>query len=169
MKKIIALILIILASCVGLVACNNASNVEDILRIHIRANSNSVEDQNVKYKVKEDVVAYLTPMIAGCESFENVVGVIRCNKGAIEDIADAVLNENGFDYRSSVEIREEYFPTRAYEGCTLEANFYDAIIINLGSGEGDNWWCVVYPPLCFKDTKNIVYKSKFKEIIDKYF
>lgn len=151
------------------VACGVGGDDGDYLRIHIRANSNSVEDQNVKYKVKDSVVEYLTPYITECESFEDVVVMVETHKESLENVADEVLRSNGFDYVSNVEIDNEYFPTRCYESFVLSADYYDAIIINLGSGQGDNWWCVVYPPLCFKDTKNVMYKSKIAELIKKYF
>ncbi len=170
MRRNIIIGFLILIVSIGLVACSNAGQVDDdILRIHIRANSNEVVDQNVKYRVKDAVVAYLTPIVAGCESIDVVIDKIECETNAITQVVNNVLTENGFDYGCRVGIREEYFPTRAYESCTLNANFYDALIISLGSGEGDNWWCVVYPPLCFRDTKNVVYRSKIMEIIDKYF
>ena len=169
LKNVMVALLIMLVSAGLLMACGTESSVEDILRIHIRANSNNIEDQGVKYKVKDSVVKYLTPKVVDCESYKQVVGLMQNLELDIEKVVDGVLEAEGFEYCCDVEIREEYFPTRAYEGCTLEANFYDALIINLGSGEGDNWWCVVYPPLCFKDTKNIVYKSKIMEIIEKYF
>ena len=70
----------------------------------------------------------------------------------------------------STKLNNEYFPTRAYDDLVLENGYYDALIIELGSGKGDNWWCVVYPPLCFADcTQKIEYKSKFLEIINKIF
>ena len=170
MKKILSLIcVLLLASSFLCIACGNEGSDNNYLRIHIRANSNLQEDQAVKYKVKEVLVDYLTPCILKCNSFNEVVEVVEDSKEVLEDLADNVLVENGFTYKSSVEIDNEFFPTRAYENFTLESDYYDAIIVNLGSGDGDNWWCVVYPPLCFKDTKNVVYKSKIKEIINKFF
>ena len=96
------------------------------------------------------------------------------NLSNIECVADNVLLENGFNYKSKAELNEEYFPTRSYGEYTLENGFYDALIVNLGSGNGDNWWCVVYPPLCFIGSegtygKNIKYKSKLVEIIQNFF
>ena len=87
-----------------------------------------------------------------------------------EAIAEKVLLENGFSYGASAKLIKEEFPTRVYEGATLLAGVYDAFILELGSGEGDNWWCVVYPPLCFAGgEQNIVYKSKILEIIRSFF
>ncbi len=168
MKKIILMLIIMLSSLGLFVACGNLLETEQYLRIHIRANSNSDEDQNVKYLIKDKVVSYLTPYISESESFEDVVNLIKEKETVLECMIDEILNENGFDYKANVQLNNEYFPTRTYDNVTLEGNFYDAIIINLGAGEGDNWWCVVYPPLCFKDTKNIVYKSKIVEIINQF-
>lgn len=74
-----------------------------------------------------------------------------------------------FSYRSKASVREEEFPTRVYEDLTLDAGYYDALILELGSGKGDNWWCVVYPPLCFTGGEcGYVYKSKILEIIESF-
>lgn len=160
------IIVVLLVVCVGLCfACSGVEGEKDYLRIHIRANSNSIEDQNVKYVVKDVVVDYLTPYIASCSCYEDVVNVVLREEDSLEDVVNDLLVEEGFDYVCDMELNNEYFPTRTYQDLTLESNFYDAIIINLGEGQGDNWWCVVYPPLCFKDTNNVVYKSKLVELI----
>ena len=84
--------------------------------------------------------------------------------------ADKVLRANGYTYGARASIRQEQFPTRVYDGVTLDAGVYDALIVELGTGAGDNWWCVVYPPLCFSGGNgNVIYKSKIAEIIGKFF
>lgn len=174
MKKIIMLLVMILSATM-LCACNSqSSSQEQYLRIHIRANSNLTTDQNIKYKIKDELVKYLTPLVVECESFDSVVDMVETHKKDMENICDDILSDNGFNYTSKVSLNEEYFPTRAYGEYVLESNFYDAIIVELGEAIGDNWWCVVYPPLCFVETKqldtnNIVYKSKLLEIIRKFF
>lgn len=142
----------------------------EYLRIHIRANSNAEVDQAVKYRVKTAVVDYLTPYIAECDTKEKAIGVIGTLLGGIEDTAEAVLRANGFSYGAHADVRREEFPTRVYGDFTLEAGIYDALILELGSGEGDNWWCVVYPPLCFvgEGSGNYIYKSKLLEIIERF-
>jgi len=143
------------------------------LRVHIRANSNNEKDQEVKYKVKVAVVDYLTPQIAEGSSFSEAYSILNDNLKNIEKVADEVLVENGFDYGSKAKLNEEYFPTRNYGEYTLENGYYDALIVELGSGKGDNWWCVVYPPLCFiggeGTGKNVKYKSKLIEIVQNFF
>ena len=140
------------------------------LRVHIRANSNSEADQSVKYKVRDAVVEFLTPTVAGCESKDEAVARITEKLPEAEEVAEKVLEENGYFYGARASIRKEEFPTRVYDEVTLEAGVYDALILELGTGEGDNWWCVVYPPLCFTSgNNNIVYKSKIAEIIHSFF
>ena len=142
----------------------------EYLRIHIRADSNSAEAQAVKYAIKDRVVEFLTPYIAECDTKKKAEQMLNSNLTEIEKVADSVLLDFGFNYRAKASLKIEEFPTRVYEELTLEQGFYQALIIQLGSGEGDNWWCVVYPPLCFTKTNcGYVYKSKIYEIIDKFF
>lgn len=143
------------------------SDKNSYLRIHIRANSNSEEDQNIKYKVRDLVVTYITPKVENLSSKDEVVDLLNGENQTMTLIIDEFLRQNGFDYGCDIAINNEFFPTRTYDDLTLDADYYDALIINLGSGTGNNWWCVVYPPLCFKGEGKVVYKSKIKEIIEK--
>ena len=152
-----------------LVFCGNGGTQEEYFRIHIRANSNSEADQNVKYIVKDAVVDFLIPLLSDVETKDEAEDVMNANLDQIEEVADEVLLENGFTYKSSAYISFEEFPTREYDDLVLEEGFYDALILALGTGNGDNWWCVVYPPFCFLETKNsenYVYISKIWEIIN---
>ena len=152
-----------------LVFCGNGGTQEEYFRIHIRANSNSEADQNVKYIVKDAVVDFLIPLLSDVETKDEAEDVMNANLDQIEEVADEVLLENGFTYKSSAYISFEEFPTREYDDLVLEEGFYDALILALGTGSGDNWWCVVYPPFCFLETKNsenYVYISKIWEIIN---
>lgn len=142
---------------------------EKYLRIHIRANSNLEVDQAVKYEIKDVVVNYLTPYISEIKSKEEVVTLLNEKEKIIENVVDEKLKSEGFSYKSNLTIRNEKFPTRIYEDFTLEEGYYDAVIIELGEAKGDNWWCVVYPPLCFSgQERGIKYKSKIKEVIDDF-
>jgi stage II sporulation protein R len=145
-------------------------NTDEYLRIHIRADSNESGAQEVKYSVRDRVVDYLTPMVANCQTKAQAMSKLAQDLDGIARVATAVLQENGFTYGASAELKTESFPTRVYDGVTLPAGEYSALIIYLGQGAGDNWWCVVYPPLCFTSPtgKNIVYKSKIMEIIERF-
>ncbi|MDE6059726.1 MAG: stage II sporulation protein R [Clostridia bacterium] len=175
MKKA-GLIILLIAAIAGLsFAFTGSGKAEEsantsYLRVHIRANSNGADDQAVKYKVRDKVVEFLTPTVADCETKGEAIEKISSKLSEIEAVADQVLRANGYTYGARASIRKEEFPTRVYEEVTLEAGVYDALILELGTGTGDNWWCVVYPPLCFTSGNgNIIYKSKIAEIIQKFF
>ena len=176
MKKYLFLLLFgIVALSLGIVFAvreNKTSTTNaDFLRVHIRANSNSEEDQAVKYKVKEKVVEFLSPRLADCKNKEESIEVTSNNLNQIIDIANAVLKDNGFDYSCDALICIEKFPTRSYGDLVLDEGYYDALILKLGTGSGNNWWCVMFPPLCFvgaEGNEKIVYESKIWNIIKKY-
>lgn len=148
----------------------NPADADAYLRVHIRANSNGARDQEVKYKVRDEVVAYLTPIVAECNTKEEAIEKIEQNLDGASLIADRTLKQYGYSYGARASIRREEFPTRIYEGVTLAAGVYDALILELGAGEGDNWWCVVYPPLCFGSGNcKVEYKSKIAEIVRRFF
>lgn len=140
------------------------------LRIHIRANSNAQYDQQIKYTVRDAIVKVLTPLVQSCDSKTQAELILSSNLTFIEQTANTVLTAHGYRYRAKATLREENFPTRVYENLTLPEGVYDALIVELGEGTGDNWWCVIYPPLCFTGesvvTGEIVYKSKIAELIE---
>ncbi len=171
MKKVcISFLLIAIIILSGICLNQQESKTErEYLRIHIRANSNDFVDQTVKYKVKTAVVEYLTPFISECDSKVKAQKMLSDRLDGINQVADSVLKEEGFNYTAKSSIRNEQFPTRVYGELQLDSGFYDALIIELGSGSGDNWWCVVYPPLCFvENTNGYVYKSKILEVINDF-
>ena len=173
MKKLIVLILLVAAIggiCFAFSAEPKTIQNGSYLRMHVRADSNEAEAQAVKYKVRDGVVSFLTPVVAECETKQGAMEKLSGLLKEIERVAESILNANGFSYGAKASLRKETFPTRVYEDVTLEAGVYDALIIELGSGKGDNWWCVVYPPLCFAGGNgNITYKSKIAEIIKRFF
>ena len=176
MKKTVITIFLFLVLCgligFGLLNGKEGSNSE-YLRIHIRANSNSEIDQSIKYEVKDAVVQTLIPILSECKTKKEAEETLKQNFSLIESVANDTLRENGFSYTSKARLACEEFPTRSYDGLVLEQGFYDALILDLGSGEGNNWWCVVYPPLCFLNSnpsgQGVVYKSKLIEIIKSFF
>ncbi|MBR2988768.1 MAG: stage II sporulation protein R [Clostridia bacterium] len=154
-------------------SCSVHTNLETrLLRIHIRANSNDERDQAVKMKVKSTVSEYLTVKLDGVTDFNTAYKIIASELDCITAKANATLKANGFNYGANAKLNYEYFPTRAYEDTVVDGGYYDALIINLGSGRGDNWWCVIYPPLCFisnAKSNDFRYKSLIKELWDKFF
>ncbi|MDE7075997.1 MAG: stage II sporulation protein R, partial [Clostridia bacterium] len=132
----------------------------DYLRIHVRANSNSEEDQRVKYEVKDEAVKFITPYVKECVTKEAAMEVMGGLLPQIEKVCEKALEERGYHYGARASVRQEKFPTRVYGELTLEEGVYDALIIELGEGVGDNWWCVIYPPLCFTSASaDVQYRS----------
>ena len=162
-------VLLIVLSIFAVYAAVPETHVE-YLRIHIRSDSNEEAAQQVKYFVKEKVVDYLTPYLSACETKAAATETLNERMGEVVKVCDAALKEKGFYYGAKAQLKTEAFPTRTYGNLTLESGYYDALIIELGSGKGDNWWCVVYPPLCFTESRvSYVYKSKIYEIINGFF
>lgn len=178
MKKF-ALVLLVVISLAGYVFLFNSQNVtqnkNEYLRIHIRANSNMEIDQDIKYEIKEQLVQALFPLVANCNSKQSLKLCISENQNQLTNIAQQCLHKANLNYSAKVSLNTEYFPTRVYnQDVVLESGVYDAIIVELGEAKGDNWWCVIYPPLCFMNVNyngsaNITYKSRIAELIKKFF
>ena len=162
-NKICVIVVLILLLIIGASFLPTAEVEYDYLRLHIRANSNSEIDQNIKYEIKDELVEFLTPYFCNVTSKNEAIEIVNNLKEKMSEICVEVLRKNGFNYSANVKINNEYFPTRTYSNTTLESGYYDAVIVELGSAEGDNWWCVMYPPLCFITRENqteITFKSK---------
>ncbi len=143
------------------------------IRIHIRANSNDESDQAIKLEVRDKITAYLQSRLASCKNKAQAKNVLEQEQDALAQIADSVLYNANFNYKATVCLKNEYFPERQYDGYCFPEGYYDALIVYLGDGVGDNWWCVAFPPLCFvpnsNNGENVVYKSWVKEWLDKTF
>lgn len=171
-RKICVIVFLLILVIVGALILPQNQDY-DYLRLHIRANSNMAIDQNVKYEIKNVVVEFLTPIFSNVKSKVDAIQIVENNRIKLKNLCDKVLKENNFSYVSNVKINNEYFPTRQYQNTTLQSGFYDAVIIELGEAEGDNWWCVMYPPLCFvnnfENNMQIKYKSKILEWLSNLF
>lgn len=121
---------------------------DDVLRVHIKANSNAAADQSLKLAVRDRVVNECAAYYNGCESKEEALQITQERLGQIKEIAMEEIRAHGFDYPVSAEVGEAYFHTRIYDDFTMPAGWYDALRLTIGEGEGENWWCVMYPALC---------------------
>lgn len=168
MKKTLIIAAAIAATLIAVLA-STANKNDDIVRIHIRANSNVQLDQNLKYIVKDDVCDFLRPILAKAKTKAEAMTVLSQNLNGIKNACDASLRKLGAAYTSKIYLRQEEFPARDYAGKTYEAGIYDALIVELGEGVGNNWWCVIYPQLCFTSVgkEGFEYNSKIKELLNK--
>ena len=121
---------------------------EDVLRIHILANSDSAADQSLKLGVRDRVLRECSDYFSGCNDKAEALNITRTHLSEIEQIASSEIKRRGFDYPVTAQVGEMYFNTRYYEDFTMPAGQYDALRLTIGDGEGQNWWCVMYPSLC---------------------
>ena len=135
----------------------------EIIRFHVLANSDSEQDQALKLKVKDGLVEYLKPMLSGAESVEESREILEENLGAIEEEAERLLAREQAPYGAEAEMTTCYFPIKTYGDCTFPAGNYQALRIPIGEAKGKNWWCVLYPNLCFIDSLHGVVPEEQKQ------
>lgn len=140
---------------------NNISN--SVFRLHVIANSDSKEDQNLKYIVRDKLIEYMNNIAKDCSSKEEVISIAKNNISNFENIARKTIEENGYNYSVTVEIGNFDFPTKSYGDITLPAGSYDSLRVKIGKAEGQNWWCVMFPPLCFVDVTSGVVPDESKQ------
>ncbi len=126
--------------------CDNLR--ENVLRLHVLANSDSKEDQALKLKVRDAILTECSSELSNCDSLEDAIDKSSCETQELKKIAEKVIKENGYDYKAEVSVGESYFDTRIYDSFTLPAGKYPALIVRLGKAKGHNWWCVVFPSVC---------------------
>ena len=125
-----------------------AYNQTNLIRLHIIANSNSKFDQAVKIKVRDRILGLSEPLLIKVEDPQEAGLILTQNLGRIKAATEAELKHNGLNMAVQVSLKEEFFPERVYPFGVLPAGWYRGLVIKLGKGEGHNWWCVFYPPLC---------------------
>ena len=123
---------------------------ENTIRLHILAASDSVDDQELKIKVRDVLLQEYGEILKNTDSFDEAVTVASTLLLEIEQRAKEVILEQGYDYSASATLTCEWYDTREYEGFSLPAGYYTSLRVIIGSGEGQNWWCVMYPPLCME-------------------
>ncbi len=154
MKRIVASLFIGLISAMLLATYTSASTAnevrEDVLRLHILANSDSKEDQQLKIKVRDALLLEAGELFCGTVSKEESVKTALLNLARLKEIAEREIRKNGYSYTVEISVTESFFPTKEYEsGYRLPAGYYDALKVEIGKAQGKNWWCILYPPLCF--------------------
>lgn len=120
----------------------------DVLRLHVIANSDSSVDQNLKLRLRDYILEEGEDIFDGSVNVENAVEKIEPKLAELEKSAETFVKNAGFDYDVKITLSNEYFTTRTYESVTLPAGKYLALRVVIGSGEGHNWWCVMFPPMC---------------------
>ena len=121
---------------------------ESVVRLHVLANSDSEEDQELKLKVRDAILAYTSPKVIDSTSRDEAIKILEKELEAIENIARQVIIDEGYDYSVEVTLTLEEYPTRNYESMSFPSGEYISLRVLIGEAEGENWWCVLFPPLC---------------------
>ena len=168
-KKIVLIFILLLIytsvcaiSYVSAISNNIANNV---FRLHVIANSNSEQDQNLKYIVRDEILKYINSNSAQFNSKNELIIFLNNNMNNIQKIAENTIYENGFNYSVKIESGNFPFPTKSYGDISFPAGFYDGLKVKIGKAEGKNWWCVMFPPLCFVDVSSGIVPDESKEIL----
>lgn len=170
---------------------------DEIIRLHVIANSDTKEDQALKLKVKDEIVTMLRDKVTNAQNIDEAREIIRNNLSSIEETAARVMVSEGYFYSANASLGPCEFPIKQYGDMTFPAGEYEALRVELGTGLGKNWWCVMFPSLCYvdetydvitdenkeqfrdilteeeyesllsEDTPQVFYKSKLKQLFDK--
>lgn len=133
---------------------------DKLIRFHVIANSDSDKDQKLKLKVRDEVISYLQPKLENSNSIEESEKIIKNEYKTLENISKKVISKNGYNYIVKVGLEYSNFPAKQYSSVVLPAGKYKALRIIIGEGKGKNWWCVMFPPLCFIDDQNGIIDEK---------
>ena len=139
---------------------------ENVFRFHVRANSDTKLDQELKLEVRDGILSYMKEhMVDSAEAEETKVWA-REHLSELEAEAEAIMRRNGYSYEARANVGIEAFPEKKYGDLTFPEGAYESLSIELGTGEGQNWWCVLYPNLCFLDSVNAVVPEEGKEMLE---
>lgn len=173
MKKIvIIMIALFVISIVG----NNVEQVmvpKEAIRFRVIANSNSMEDQDIKIQVRNVIQKELNNLLKNVSSKKEAEEILRNHDFYFKKYLDNVLSKSNQDYK--IQYGKNYFPEKVYKGVTYPEGYYESLVVTLGEGKGDNWWCVLFPPLCsleseeMMEQEEIEYRFLVKDLIDQFF
>jgi stage II sporulation protein R len=171
-KLLIGLVIIIVLS-----SLNNLNLAEDIIpneaiRFRILANSNNPYDQYIKTEVKDELQDDMYKLLKNTEEIDEARTIIKANISLFNQEINKVLEKESYPLGYKIDYGSHYFPYKEYKGIVYKEGYYESVLVTLGKGEGDNWWCVLFPPLCLLEAKKstkVEYKFFVKELIDKFF
>ncbi len=178
MKKIIFIVITVIVAI--FVYINVNAEVDEIvipeaaIRVRVIANSNSIHDQSMKMKVKEYIEQNISSQLIDVTSVDEARDIISSNIDDLNDGIQTLFDDNGYDMNFLIHFGDNYFPEKDYKGVHYEAGAYESLVVTIGSGNGDNWWCVLFPPLCLldaqdNDTSDVEYQFFVKKMINKIF
>ena len=171
MKKLILVIFMIICFYVCLGHVSSLVIPEDALRIRVIANSNSEYDQNIKTIVKDNIQYKMYDLLKDTKGVDEARMIINDNLNYIDQEVKKTLNSLNYNLGYNINYGLNYFPSKEYKGVVYNEGYYESLVITLGEGNGDNWWCVLFPPLCLIEAEasdEVEYTSFVKELLEKY-
>ncbi len=166
-KNVILLIILIfiflVISAISYVSAVSRDLSSSVFRLHVIANSDSKDDQELKYKVRDALIDYMNKLCLNVSNKSEAIAIANDHIDDFRHIALDVISENNYNYDVSIEIGNFEFPTKSYGDISLPSGYYDALRVKIGSASGQNWWCVMFPPLCFVDVTSGVVPDESKE------
>lgn len=168
---LILIIIFIVYYIIGMVSEEVIKIPEEAIRFRVIANSNTKEDQDIKYEVKDEVEEYMASLLQNVDNIDESRMIISSNLDNIDKKINTVFTNKNYSNDYMVNFGLNYFPQKEFKGITYDEGYYESLVITIGEGKGDNWWCVLFPPLCLleaEESTEVEYKSFVKEIIDKY-
>ena len=174
MKKAIFLFIgiIITYIIIGNVVAKSNLIPDDAIRIRVIANSNSEYDQEIKTKVKENIEYDMYNLLKNTKKLEEAREIIKNNLDSVEKNIYTLLQKEKYPFSFNVNFGLNYFPKKEFKGIKYDEGYYESVVVTLGEGLGDNWWCVLFPPLCMieaEESTEVEYTTMVEEIINKYF
>lgn len=145
---------------------------DEAIRIRVIANSNSDYDQQMKLKVSNDVQKEIYTLLKNVEDIEVARRIIKGNINELDNSVRTTLLKNNYNMSYNINFGQNYFPEKEFKGITYEEGYYESVVVSLGEGKGDNWWCVLFPPLCLleaEESDEVEYKFFVQELIEKHF
>ena len=144
---------------------------DEAIRLRVIANSNSKRDQEIKIKVKNHLQGSMFELLKETKGIDEARRIINNNLGVIDNQIDKLLKKENYNWGYTLNFGYNYFPAKKYKGITYDEGYYESVLVTLGEGKGENWWCILFPPLCLLEAKEadaIEYKFFIKELIEKY-
>ena len=139
---------------------------DNIFRLHILANSDSETDQALKLAVRDSIIEYMKTINISSTTKEETIDNVNSNLDNLKAVAEEKIKELGYDYPVTIEVGNFYFPTKYYGNISLPAGDYDALRIKIGEAQGQNWWCSLFPPLCFIDISSGYLEDEDKKVLE---
>ena len=144
-----------------------STNLSDaVFRLHVIANSDTDEDQALKLKVRDSLLEYMNEICSNCSTKAEAISIAIEHKDEFQKIAEQTITDNSYNYPVKINIDNFYFPTKNYGDISLPAGMYDALRVEIGEAKGQNWWCVMFPSLCFIDISSGVLDDEAKENLE---